>query len=269
MKAVQTIMAVGLVLLAWSPVTAVRADTSPRNNFVYAGVVEALDDKEDTLTVKWLVLKKRFNIAKDCAFVVASKKNPGLADLRIGQSAEVSYEEVDGVPVAHRVVQTNPAYVGFIESVDREARTLTVTKTSGKRTFKLADDCYIAPGKNSEGTFNDLKPGHKIVVTYEKSEKTFVAHRLESKSVEFSGVIRAIDVPARTVKVQALLSTRKFNLARNCAISIDGNPKAKLADLRIGQSVTMAYAESSGVYIAHHLGTREVVANAGNESFSP
>ncbi len=98
----------------------------PRKESVCAGVLSAMDEKENTVTVKWLMFKKTFNLAKDCTLVVAHKSQPKFADLRLEEHVEVRYQDVDGVAVAHRVAQTEPTLVGFVEAVDKKARTITV-----------------------------------------------------------------------------------------------------------------------------------------------
>lgn len=224
-----------------------------RKESICTGVLSAVDEKENTVAVRWLVFNKSFNLGKDCALVVAQKSQPKLADLRLGESVEVRYQDVDGVAVAHRVVQAEPLFTGFVTAVDKKAGTLTVKKSATSKTFKLADDCQVTHVKKGAGKLDDLKVGQKVAVAHGKSKDALVASRVEQCGEEFTGVICAIDASARTIKAETLLTVRKFNLGRDCAIVLESTDKPKLSDLRIGQKVKIAFEETDGVLVAHQV----------------
>src|SRR5262249_45237762 len=77
-----------------------------------------------------------------------------------------------------------------------------------------------------------------------------IAQRIEQFGSTFTGTIEAIDADARTLRAQHLLSEKKFNLAKDCAIMLGGKPGGKLSDLRIGEKLSVVYEEVDGVLVA-------------------
>jgi hypothetical protein len=60
-----------------------------------------------TMTVQALPLIKMFAIAPDCEVITETKPQASVEDLRIGDEVEVTYQDVSGTLIAHRIIQRN------------------------------------------------------------------------------------------------------------------------------------------------------------------
>lgn len=79
---------------------ALRIDESGES---FVGTLQAIDASADTIKARHLLGDRKFRLADDCKIVIDNTPQGRLNDLRIGQKVAVSYEELDGVLVAHRI----------------------------------------------------------------------------------------------------------------------------------------------------------------------
>ena len=76
---------------------------------------------------------------------------------------------------------------GTIESIDLDARTLTLKESTGSKTFRIATDTEFVLKDNPKAAFSDLKVGDSIEVFYTEDGGTFSARRVshwEAKGTE-------------------------------------------------------------------------------------
>ena len=70
----------------------------------------------------------------------------------------------------------------------------------------------------------------------------------ESASVQkdkiFKGTVTAMDQGQKTVSVKDFWGTKTFNVGNTCAVSLQDQPSASLADLRPGQKVEVGYKKN-------------------------
>jgi Cu/Ag efflux protein CusF len=71
---------------------------------VFTGVIDAIDAKAGTLTVKKKDESKTFSCAADAKFATATKKEAALADFKVGDKVTVSYSEEGTKLIAHKVM---------------------------------------------------------------------------------------------------------------------------------------------------------------------
>src|SRR5262249_32841094 len=107
------------------------------------------------------------------------------------------------------------------------------------------------------------KVGHKIHLTYELDRGTMKMVHLDQHSLTFDGVVKAVDTTDRTLKARELLADRKFEIAGDCAIVIDGRLGAKLTDLKLGRPVDLDYEEVDGIYVAHRVAQKQAMPEIG------
>lgn len=220
----------------------------------YSGIVSAVDQNEKTLSVKTWLASRSFNIGEDCKVSLEDKPAATVADVHPGQKIEVSYEEVAGVRVAHGIAQHNLSFKGHVTELDSPNHTITVRDSGLGKTFALAPECKVVLNHDRAGIVNDLKPGQFVTVIYEDGKQRDLACRIEQRSETYVGTIRALDAGARTVKARTRLSERKFNLADDCSIVIEGHPDAHLSDLHIGDRVVISYEDKDGIAIVSRIG---------------
>ena len=69
----------------------------------------------------------------------------------------------------------------------------------------------------------------------------------------FAGKIDAIDAPARTLTVKSEKSSMTFSVARDAKIIGRDGRDISLAELAVGDEVTVDYAEEHGLRVAHTI----------------
>lgn len=255
-------MAVGTALLITATATRALADqpaaaTTPapaqREVSSYTGTVAAVDPNEHVLSVKGWLSNKSFNLGGSCAFVVLDKPAATAADLRPGEKVLVTYQNVQGVRIATRVVQQPMQYTGMVKTVDANKRTLTLRRSPGEKQLQLAGDCKIVLRDEKSGAFGDIRPGDHVTVTYETPGGKAVARQIAQTSQEFTGTLTAIDLGEKTLKAKSFFDSKKFNVANNCAIVINGKPEGRLSDLRPDARLVFSYDEISGVNVVNRI----------------
>src|SRR5206468_2100254 len=196
-------------------------------------------------------------VAAQCEFALASKREGKLDDLRAGQKVTVAYKDASGVLVANRFAQEELRYSGAVESVDRGKRILTLSHRGFHKAFRLPGDCKVVLRDERNGSLDDVMVGHHVTVVYELPGDAPVARAIEQTSATFVGTLDAIDASARMVKAKHLVGIKKFNLADNCKIVINGKPDASLSDLRLGQKLVLTYDEVDGVNVVTRIAPAE------------
>lgn len=230
------------------PATAVR----PENH--YTGTVVLVDPKEHVLSVgRWMILKKSFNLGDSCTYTLLEKNNAAAGDLRPGEKVRVSYQDANGVLIADRVEQQPMRLEGMVRSIDPATHTLTVRAHALDRTLQIANDCSVVLRNEKTGALNDIQVGNHVTVTYETPGNRLTARQIAQTSSAFTGTLTAIDLDERTVKAKSFLDTKKFNLADNCAIVINGKPSGKLDDLKPNERLVFSYDEINGVNVANRI----------------
>jgi len=220
----------------------------------YTGTVVAIDPKEHVLSVKgWTMLNKAFNLGETCAYTQMDKSNANVNDLRLGEKVVVSYRDVHGVMIATRVDQQPMQFEGMVSAVDSGKHVLTLHRTGLDKQLQIADDCRITLRNGRTGTFADIRVGSHVTATYETPDGTPTARRIAQTSVDFTGSLTAIDLGDKTVKAKTMFAAKKFSVADNCAIVINGKPNGHLDDLRPNDRLTFSYDEINGVNVVNRI----------------
>ncbi|HXI52120.1 MAG TPA: DUF5666 domain-containing protein [Candidatus Saccharimonadales bacterium] len=219
----------------------------------YSGDVSALSAADKTITVKGFLTSRHFQIADNCAYQQAGKAADGLVSFRPGQRVQVSYDTAGGVLIARQIAQEPKTYHGRIAALDLNARQVRVEHRGNTRQFDLATDCKVLLKDDKTGSLTDLKPGHLVEVTYETPGGPAVIHQIAQRSASYTGTLTAIDGSARTVKVERGLGEKRFVLADNASIVVNGSLKATLSDLRLGEKVTLSFEDRDGVLVVNRV----------------
>jgi hypothetical protein len=240
---------------AWTAMADQPAEaTTTKSEKTYTGTVTAVDSKEHMLSVKgWAFSKKSFNLGENCVYALLEKNPAEVSDLHAGQKVEVSYQDVHGVLIADRVTQEAMQMDGMVKAIDRGNHTLALHRSGSDKYLQIADDCKIVLRDGKTGSFADVKVGNHVTVTYETPDDKTVAHQIAQTSIAFTGSLTAIDLEDRTIKAKSAFDTKKFNLADNCAIVINGRMDGQLADLKPNDRLMFSYDEIEGVNVANRI----------------
>ena len=225
----------------------------------YTGTVVAVNPKDNVLNVKgFLFSHKQFNLGNNCTYTLVDQNPGALGDVRSGQRVTVSYQDVHGVPVADHVTQQPLRDKGMVKAVDPAVHTMTVHLGPLRdKTFQVPTGCQITLHGDKSGMVDDIHVGDHVTVTYEVPKGKATAREIAQTSATFTGNMTAIDLDQKIIKAQATFSTRKFNLANDCTIVMNGKPDGKLTDLRPGEKLTFNYENVDGVNVANRIAPAE------------
>jgi hypothetical protein len=234
------------------------AGVAARPEKSYTGMVISVDPKENTLETKGFVLSKKFNLGTGCDYSLLDSNAGTVSDLRPGEKVTVSYQDANGVLIADRVEQQPMRYEGMVKAIDPNTRTLTVQVRGMDKQFQLVEGCSILLRDNKSGALADIRVGNHVTVTYEKPDNKPTAREIAQTSIVFTGTLTAVDLEEKTLKAKAAFSSKKFNVADNCAIVINGKTGGQLSDLKPNDKLVLSYDEINGVNVVNRIAPAEV-----------
>ena len=227
--------------------------TAAKPDKTYTGTVKTVDPNERTLNVNGFLLNKKFNVGDNCAYALWNKPAGTIGDLRPGEKVTVAYQDAHGVLVADNVKQVPMTHEGMVKSIDPAAHTMTVHVGAMDKQFRIADDCGVVLRNAIPGTFADIQTGNHVTVTYETPNGVLTARQIAQTSIEFTGTLTAIDLGEKTLKAKAMFASKKFNVADNCAIVINGKTDGQLGDLKPNDKLVFNYDEINGVNVVNRI----------------
>jgi len=226
------------------------------------GTVTSVDPKEHTLSIQeWTSWRKDFNLGDSCAYVLLDKPAGTINDLRPGEKVMVSYQNAHGVLIADRVKQISMQFEGTVLAINPANHHLTVHWKARDKQLQIADDCNVVLLHQTPGQLTSIRPGDHVTVTYELPDGVATARQIAQTSLEFTGNLTAIDLGEKTVKARAAFETKKFNVADDCTVVINGRTDGRLSDLRPDERLTFSYDEIHGVNVVNRIGVGDHEAN--------
>ena len=254
--------AVGMSLMLAATVRADQAAPSSLPEKSYTGTVAAVDPQEHTLKMQGVFVDKKFNVGDNCSYVLPDNNAGTFGDLRPGEKITVSYQDNQGVLVADHIEQLPLLSDGVVRAIDPARHTLTIHLRALDKDFQIAGDCRVMLRNDKTGALTDIQPGDHVTVTYEEPNGQPTAREIAQTSVVFTGSLVAIDLPERTVKAREGFSTKKFNLADNCVIVINGKTDGRLDDLKPDERLVFKYDEINGVNVVNRIVLAEASPNS-------
>jgi Cu/Ag efflux protein CusF len=258
-------------VLSWSPATQARADqavAAAKPEQTYTGTVQAVDPQDHTLNARHWLQTRKFNLGDDCVYILSDQIPGTVNDLRPGQKVRVSYQTSQGVRVADRIEQVPLRIEGMVKAVDPANHTLTLHRRALDKDFQIPGDCRIELLNNHPGTMADIQVGDHVTVTYETPGDKFTARQIALTSQMFTGSLVAIDLPERTIKATGEFSTKKFVLADQCAIVINGKPAGRLEDLKPNDKLVFNYDNINGVNVVNRIAPTPETPAAPNSAMT-
>lgn len=231
-----------------------QAATTARPEKSYTGKVVSVDPREHVLSVReWALSKKAFNLGDNCAYMLLDNNSGTANDLRPGEKVTVSYQDSHGVLIADRVVHQPVRFAGTVTAIDPDKHTLTLHRRGVDKQLQIADGCKIVLRDEKSGALADIQTGNYVTVTYETPGGMPTAREIAQTSMAYTGTLTAIDLGEKTLKARALFETKKFNVADNCAIVINGKTDGKLSDLRPNDRLVFNYDEINGINVVNRI----------------
>jgi Domain of unknown function (DUF5666) len=260
-----SVLTAATVATASADQTAAAAKTEKN----YTGTVISVNPAEHTLAMRGFLFSKKFNLGDNCTYVLLEKPAGTIGDLRPGEKVAVKYQDASGVLVADHVKQEPMRYEGMVTAISPENQTLMVHVRGMDKKFQIADNCAVILRNDKSGTLNDIQVGSHVTVTYETPNDTLTARQIAQTSATFTGTLTAIDLGERTVKAKTLFDTKKFNLADNCAIVLNGKPDGQLSDLRPDEELVFSYNNVNGVNVVNRIANANAAPQTATAKSSP
>jgi Cu/Ag efflux protein CusF len=151
-------------------------------------------------------------------------------------------------------------YTGTVLAVDPDGQTVAVKGLLLNKTFNAAPACAVSFEDKPEATLENLRPGHKVDVHYQKVRGVLVASQIVQHNQVIEGHITAIDPGARTLAIKDSNTTKKLVVAEQHSVILKDDKVGTLENLKVGHRVSVAYNAADGVWTTH-----KIVQNA--ESF--
>ena len=245
-----------LLLTAALPSLADPASATAGPERSYTGTVTAVDPQGRTLEAKavgfWF--GRHFNLGENCAIALWNQPNATISGLHPGERVKVTYQDAHGVLVADSVRQVPMECTGMVKSVDPATHTLLLREGMVDRKIRIPDGCRIALHGDRPGTLADVAVGDRVTVTYESPPEGMTAREIAQTSNEYTGELTAVDLGQHTVKARAMFGSKKFNLADDCAVVVNGRPDGSLNELQLGRTYSFNYDDVNGVNVVTRIG---------------
>jgi cold shock CspA family protein len=142
------------------------------------GSITALDRQGRNLKLRGRPLQKEFRVAQTCGFTFAEDAAGRWKDLEPGQRVTVTYAREDGKFVAHHILEPGKMFIGTLDALDANARSIKVRQLFGTKRFNLARDCRIVIGPDVDKRMHDLRLGQKVLVDYQETDGVMIATRI-------------------------------------------------------------------------------------------
>jgi len=198
-----------------------------------------------------------------------------------GSSIAVAAPVADAVPSASQtalptvgaivpvVSNTLPemSYTGIIVSADPKERVLTVKGGKfSEKTFNFGDNCVFtflySMMENNDGAMNDLRPGEKVKIGYQKYHGVLIADRLEQQPMAYTGGVAKVDVGNHTLVLHRGGGERQLAVANDCIVVLANDKPGTLADIHPNDRVTVTYETPKGQPTAWQITKDSVVSAA-------
>ncbi len=266
----QSLLAVATAGMVCSGGIAQAEESAESNLKRFSGTIAEVDPINRTITGDgfWFWSSPRFHLGEDCEILLKENSGSSADDLKAGQKVQIRYQEMGGVKVAKKITEQRLQVEGRIASVDQDMKTLKVKDGWITRQFALRDECQITGPNENRLALSDLKPGHMVKVTYLDARSGRLATFIRQDSKVFKGDLESVDADSRTIRIQHLLSEKRFALADDCLIQISHKPQAKLENLGIGDTLVVYYDILDGVMVANRI-ERESTENDGQHEIVP
>jgi len=144
-------------------------------------------------------------------------------------------------------------YTGTVVSVNPNGHMLDVKGFLFSKKFNLGNTCaYNMVGENA-GSMSDLRPGQRVTVGYQDASGVLIADRITQKPLREQGMVKAIDPTAHTLTLHAGMMDKTYQLPANCDVTLRGGKAGALANIQVGDHVTVTYEIPSGKPTAREI----------------
>jgi hypothetical protein len=144
----------------------------------HQGVITEINQADRTFELRSHGFTRKMQIAEGCTVGLRNHKTGSLADIKAGSYVNVTYEEPHGLTVARDISQTSETFSGSLTAIDLTERTVKAKSMMDSKHFQVAKDCSIVINGKMGGSLSDLRPGEKLVFSYDDVDGVNVVNRI-------------------------------------------------------------------------------------------
>lgn len=152
---------------------------------------------------------------------------------------------------AQQARQPEKNYTGVVICVDTNKQVFRIKRPLfPAKQFAYCDKCEITMLyvmlKDGAGTMGDLRPGEKVIVSYQDSHGVHIADRVEQQRMQFSGTVKEINPGKHQLTLHRRFSDKRMNIAPDCITVLGADTTGTLADIHSGDHVVVIYETPGG-----------------------
>jgi len=146
------------------------------------------------------------------------------------------------------------SYTGTVVSVDPKEHVMNVKGWwMMNKSFNLGGNCFYSQLNRNNATANDLRAGEKVTVSYQDSHGVLIANRVEQEPMRFEGMVKAIDNDKHILTLHQTALDKQVQFPADCKIVLRDGKTGSLADLRVGNHVTVTYETPNDMPTARQI----------------
>lgn len=147
---------------------------------------------------------------------------------------------------------------GTITAVSATERIVKVQSFLFNKTFVVGDNCALTVADARQATLADLRAGQKVEVHY-KDAGVLIASKIEQEKLSLSGEVQMIDREGRLLRVRDSAGAKTMRIVDNCPVSLIGDNRGTLEDVKMGNRVTVVYEAPGGQLVARRIEQKSVL----------
>jgi len=166
-------------------------------------------------------------------------------------TATIAVNASAGQPAADRPEKHWTGTITYVSPADRVLK--LKNWTSFQKNFNLAENCVYALWEKGDATPANLRPGQKVIVSYQDAHGVLIASRIEQEPLRLEGMVVAIDPGQHQLTMHQRGLDRTVQIAAECQVILHGSRAGALTDLQAGSYVTVTYETPGGTLTARQI----------------
>ena len=152
---------------------------------------------------------------------------------------------------AQKVRKPGKNYTGVVICVDTNEQVFRMKRSLfPAKQFAYGDNCEISllytTLQDGGGTLGDLRPGEKVIVSYQDSHGVHIAGRVEQQRMQFSGTVKEINPGKHQLTLHRWSLDKRMNICPDCITVLGADKTGTLADIHSGDHVVVIYETPGG-----------------------
>jgi Cu/Ag efflux protein CusF len=144
----------------------------------HEGMITDINLTGHTLMLRSSGFTRQMRIGDDCAVALRDHRSGALSDIKPGSYVTVTFEKPEGKLVARQIAQTSETFTGSLTAIDLNDRTVKAKSLVESKQFDVARDCSIVINGKIGGHMDDLRPGEKLMFSYDNVDGVNVVNRI-------------------------------------------------------------------------------------------